>query len=134
MRVFEFRAWYKGEMLYDVYPIKLAFANEVVRPQENWWYYLQDTVEEVEAIMQYIGLEDKNGVKIFEGDILKCVDEGESSSIHKVCWGGYDYPAFELEPSIGDGMNCFSELVNYDWDFEVIGNIYENKDLLTKGK
>jgi uncharacterized phage protein (TIGR01671 family) len=82
----------------------------------DWAYVLPETVE------QFTGLTDKNGVKVFEGDLIKSVANG----ITEV---RYDQQkaAFIL----------YSKKPGY-WDFSVhacsdkvvIGNIHDNKNLL----
>ena len=69
--------------------------------------------------MQFTGLLDKNGKEIYEGDILKWNDE-----VSQVMWRLYD-SMFEIEKI----FNGFSERVTSD--YEIIGNIYENPELLT---
>lgn len=83
-------------------------------------------------VMQYIGLHDKNGKRIYEGDILKIYNEsGLDYTYHLVIWGGEDYPSFDLEPTIVDDMNSFSYLIceSNSLLFEIIGNIHETPEL-----
>jgi len=74
-------------------------------------------------LMQFTGLHDKNGKEVYEGDIVKTVDrqEKEARVIEwKVeCGDDYEFTGF----SISD----FN--IKYD---EVIGNIYENPNLIKK--
>ena len=72
---------------------------------------------------QYTGLKDKNGKEIYEGDIV-------SHSLD-------DYTTFPSEIKFIDGMFCFfnkpighTELIESLLYCEVIGNIYENPELL----
>lgn len=83
-------------------------------------------------LMQFTGLKDKNGKEIYEGDILKVYSNYmEKPEIYLVKWfGDKDYPAFDLEnwESESNGLSELSQSGEYD--YEVIGNIFENTDLI----
>jgi uncharacterized phage protein (TIGR01671 family) len=83
------------------------------------------------ALMQYTGLKDKNGKEIYDGDILTCeggyeAPEGEEicQDISQVYWDN-DLLQFRVQCKCGDVWS----LEEYDYE-EIIGNIYENPELL----
>ena len=76
-----------------------------------------------ETVGQYTGLTDKNGVRIFEGDIVSLVKH--DSLIYKVVYVPCRY---ELVNS--KGVNCFVLDIYKSENIEVIGNIHDNPELL----
>ena len=70
---------------------------------------------------QYTGLSDKNGVWIYEGDFYKCTDCENCRGFHQIEW----------ETSKGStGMYDVIGFAIPEKEMEIIGNIYENPELL----
>lgn len=75
-----------------------------------------------DTVGQYIGVKDKNGKEIYEGDIVK----DENVNLLGVVKFSGRYLQFVVD-DIHDGEQDYSEFMN---QVEVIGNVYENADLL----
>lgn len=99
-----------------------------------------------ETVGQFTGLCDKNGVRIFEGDIIRWHDNTELSvggQIAEVCFGKYRDAdsAFDDVYAIGfylrtSGGECVTIcwLDEYKNDFDIIGNIHDTPELLEVSK
>lgn len=96
---------------------------------------------EADTVGQFTGLRDKNGVKIFEGDIIYS-EFSDGSNCHclvgwndkEVCFGLMDEYAFRSKQE-GYDFPKFDSLVllnfrNHGMKFEVVGNIHDNFDLM----
>ena len=131
MREIKFRAWLKEERkMVNVETLfiginRLCFGNSKTED-----LFFRD-FEEVE-LMQYTGLKDKNSKEIYEGDIV-LIKLDETSTWYKTVVG------FKKGAFIADLIDKEDYVyIFHDWftgdDFEIIGNVYENKNLLEENK
>ena len=80
-------------------------------------------------LMQSTGLKDKNDKEIFEGDILACKTDDEVINLN-IFWDE-EHALFMFESKKYNEQEPLAELVeNNTYPFEIIGNIYENPELL----
>lgn len=95
--------------------------------QGEWDSSYTDCVGEVvdtETVGQYTGLTDKNGTKIFEGDIVEYITGKDFSNVAQIIFKDCQF----LCKDIHNRMITQPAFMNVE--FEVIGNIYDNPELL----
>ena len=128
MRKIKFRAWdkKKKKMYYfgdKECPDFMSLNGKIVYSDDN---HRPDFCESERYIpLQYTGLKDKNGKEIYEGDIVR----GPDKLLYLIFW---DNPSagFKLD-DLGRTPKNKRYNVDFSWDdIEVIGDVYENKDLL----
>lgn len=119
----KYRAWDKArnEMNYKV------MVGNCDTDDENWtcpiiwieeekdWLHFDD----YECIMQSTGLKDKNGKEIFEGDVVKCNGLLGTIESFKAMW----ICSFVK-------YNNYQKVGFFAQEIEVVGNVYENPELL----
>ena len=110
--------WYAGSLSHDT-----KYGNCFIEVSVH-----QGITKEVipETVGQYTGLTDKNGTRIFEGDILSAhLDDGypENETMLEVVWHNNGW--------YGKNGKFFDDFDNgFEKYFEVIGNIHDNPELL----
>lgn len=137
MREIKFRAWDKNKKSM-IYAVDISHF-DLIGTERSLYYYYPEQITETEwvqaqgvesidniELMQYTGLKDKNGVEIYEGDIVEIIDvDSESVYLEVVEWGndgGYFSKKIEWD--------YFPTIIANGLETRVIGNIYESPDLL----
>lgn len=117
-REIKFRAWDKRHNSMEICQDLYWFEENYVRQTSD-----TDSMTGDWEVMQYTGLKDTNGVEIYEGDICRTTN----GDVRVVV---YLAPVFGLATSISEQYDVedFTTPMAHE---EVIGNIYENPELLT---
>jgi len=136
MREIKFRArtfdgeWLEGSLvqMYSDGMAHIAYERQVFDPVTLGFVDTEWREDEVkpETVIQYTGLKDKNGVEIYEGDM--CLYDGLPGAKNglPIVWAN---GGFFLQGRMATDTKMLSQTTP-SRDLEVIGNIYENPELL----
>lgn len=135
-KIIDNSGWAYGSLVVEVDKNYIALnINDNIK-RDDYDVYMVEVIPR--TVGQYVGLYDKNGKAIWEGDIVK-ITEKEKISKHKVIpmkpiiadieWSE-EYLTYTLiTTSVKDAFESLTDYLD-ECDIEVIGNIYDNPELL----
>ncbi len=134
MREIKFRAWdFRNNQMCKVLKMDLESERVYIKMEDKSTVFMDGSKNYINhvtmcknvVLMQFTGLQDKNGVDIYEGDIVN------------VCGGIYYCRVWEHDSiTVVDNLYCEFLISNFIYGYEnieVIGNIHENPELIQKG-
>ncbi|TFH40754.1 MAG: hypothetical protein E4G94_09065 [ANME-2 cluster archaeon] len=115
MRVRKQRAFYRGEMIYNVQRLGNGLYWDNGKNFDLFAFQRSNPA----ILMDWVGITDLNGIDIYEGDYVKCVLSFKTGGI--------------IDSTIYDLIECgfrLSSGVHFSrYENEVLGNIYQNSDI-----
>ena len=126
MNRFKFRVWCKNKNQWEKDSCFISRDGTLLEIRATG--ELRKYNEQNHIITQFTGLLDKNGIEIFEGDIIKIHD----SIIAVVKYGGQGERF--VEASFYASYGYMGQSLSVISSIEVLGNIFENSELLEKGE
>lgn len=138
MRELKFRAWVDNSEMHTVESIHfdeneyiktVKFWEAILWDEENWWYWWERNMDNC-ILMQYTWIKDKNWTDVYEWDIVewyfsqrkKRLEVKFNEDILSYCVWSKHLVDMSLVPEPKNQL---------DYGFEIIGNLYENPELLT---
>lgn len=89
------------------------------------------------TVGQFTGLYDKNGKEIYEGDVVRLTGKTNETLLFNVDWHKHlckFYLSFGEEQKVNDTKTDIFEIMRMGYNYEVIGNIHDNKELIEGGE
>jgi len=133
MRDIKFRAWDKRAK-------EMGYSGKVLDEDDNlltslsdffkvWCEQMDGKLSPTVILMQYIGLKDKNGKEIYEGDILRYGSKRDNIILQFV-WNSVSDCGFKILRQKNKNVVHDIRMYRFDEQAKVIGNIYENPEKL----
>lgn len=119
-RILKFRAWQRNAPYNDDSNGHMLKWEDT---EQDFWYYLKYRGEF--TVMQFTGLKDKNGVEIFEGDILK----SKKGILYRTDFELGTFVANAIHSNKWPGYHFFCSISFNESEMEVIGNMHTNPEL-----
>lgn len=116
------RVWDEDRKVMYLHPRSYHIMVDVNGNIKAWNYKRSGSVQHLK-ILQYIDICDSEGVQYASGDLIE-LNEGEFYYLH---YNGVEYYFAEVGDSDNEGFIC-----DHD-SFKIIGNIYENPEMLEEG-
>lgn len=139
-REIKFRAWDNENkyMITSKQGIFTALRNSMnITVQDNGYYNNGDLLKpnkEKYTLMQYTGLKDKNGVEIYEGDIIDIHQTVNGYNQFVIQYDNYKFSARYYNQKTKQILGWYQydldelfEINEFEKEIEAIGNIYENE-------
>ena len=124
------KRWVYGNLILDSTGTKYIVENKLF--SEDGHHLMYDPTDEPvfinqDTVGQYTGMKDCNGTEIYDGDIVRTDDEDEELAI--IEWGDDT-----LKFMVTHGNVCSDLGEYYPREIEVVGNIYDNPELIGGGE
>ena len=127
MRDIKFRAWNKNtKKMYKIGQITLEKGTWNYEPDNREYIGMSMPYQPSFILMQYTGLKDKNGKEIYEGDIVK-------SYYYIPKQDGTEGERYTIKTIEYDEVRCKYNIDMFE-NLEIVGNKWDNPELLEKGE
>lgn len=125
MREIKFRCWFDASSYelegVDFGKSRMMSWEDINNDEDSLDNYFEESIRGMSSLMQYTGLKDKNGVEVFEGDVYH---HGDIGILYKVIFQDGQFLGNQIGNKSTAGLDYWLDRT------EVIGNIYENPELL----